>query len=391
MRWLSAGAVVLGCREPRPRRRAAEGTPDATLRSTPETVVWGYFAADIPPALRIKSGQTVRIDTVSHSGVNTADDPVTYFGRAGIPADQVLKGRQGHLQDGASHQGHERACADRADLCRGGRARRHARSAHARARAPRALWGEQFGPDQRRAAGAPLRAGAEGHQVRPARNVALFSAEIEVPLSPFLGIMAVAPPRDFWLVSSRPPGRWGGNMDFNKLTAGATLYLPVFHNGAQFFTGDSHAVQGDGEVDGTAIEASLTGTLQFIVHKGAGKAMLLAARRGCRALLRDGNGPRSQRRHAEATQGDGRLLRETRGLSAADAYSLASIAVDFRVAEAVDAVQMVYGAIPKKIFKQNPEYWNAEYPGPRANDSDFAGLIHRLRVWMKSPAGAGLT
>ena len=75
------------------------------------------------------------------------------------------------------------------------------------------------------------------------------------------------------MISSRPPWRWGGNMDFNKLTAGATLYLPVFHEGAQFFTGNSHAVQGDGEINGTAIEASLTGTFQFIVHKGAGKAM----------------------------------------------------------------------------------------------------------------------
>jgi hypothetical protein len=65
--------------------------PDATLRSTPETVVWGYFAADIPPALRIKSGQTVKIDTVSHGGVNTGVDPVTFFERHGIPADQVLK------------------------------------------------------------------------------------------------------------------------------------------------------------------------------------------------------------------------------------------------------------------------------------------------------------
>src|SRR3954463_13028151 len=65
--------------------------PDAVLRSTPDNVVWGYFAADIAPALRIKSGQTVKIDTVSHSGVNTPDDPVTYFGRAGIPPNEVLK------------------------------------------------------------------------------------------------------------------------------------------------------------------------------------------------------------------------------------------------------------------------------------------------------------
>ena len=59
----------------------------------------------------------------------------------------------------------------------------------------------------------------------------------------------------------------------------------------------------------------------------------------------------------EAVQQTVDFLRETKGLSAADAYALASIAVDFRVAEAVDAVQMVYGAIPKKIFKQNPDYW----------------------------------
>src|SRR4051794_38392262 len=68
-----------------------DNKPDATLRSTPETVVWGYFAADIPPALRIKSGQTVRMDTVSHGGVNTGVDPVTFFGRNGIAANEVLK------------------------------------------------------------------------------------------------------------------------------------------------------------------------------------------------------------------------------------------------------------------------------------------------------------
>ena len=59
----------------------ADNKPDATLGSTPNSVVWGYFAADIPPALRIKSGQTVRIDTVSHGGINTADAPVTFFGK----------------------------------------------------------------------------------------------------------------------------------------------------------------------------------------------------------------------------------------------------------------------------------------------------------------------
>jgi acetamidase/formamidase len=146
-------------------------------------------------------------------------------------------------------------------------------------------------------------------------------------------------------------------MDFNKLTVGATLYLPVFHNGGQFFTGDSHAVQADGEVDGTAIEASLTGTFQFIVHKGAGRGMKWPRAEDATHYYSMGLDLDLDRAMREATQQTVDFLRATRGLSTADAYALASIAVDFRVAEAVDAVQMVYGAIPKKIFKQNPEYW----------------------------------
>src|SRR5215472_11296853 len=66
-------------------------SPDATLRSTPQTVVWGYISADLPPALTIRSGQTVKIDTVSHQGLLTKDDPVAFFGTAGIPPEQVLQ------------------------------------------------------------------------------------------------------------------------------------------------------------------------------------------------------------------------------------------------------------------------------------------------------------
>src|SRR5262245_18460882 len=79
--------TAVGSAQPTP----PHNKPDATLRSPPGTVVWGYFEADIPPALRIKLGQTVRIDTVSHGGVNTGVDPVTIFRRHGVSADEVLK------------------------------------------------------------------------------------------------------------------------------------------------------------------------------------------------------------------------------------------------------------------------------------------------------------
>src|SRR3954465_5497299 len=91
LRWFLAGAMLglagAAAAPPAP----ADNEPDATLRSTPETVVWGYFAADVPPALRIQSGQTVRVDTVSHGGFNTGVDPVTFFSRHDVAAAEVLK------------------------------------------------------------------------------------------------------------------------------------------------------------------------------------------------------------------------------------------------------------------------------------------------------------
>src|SRR5262245_40242916 len=348
-------AAILGLVSPLAAQPAI--TPDATLRSTPETVVWGYFAADIPPALRIKSGQTVRIDTVSHGGINTSDDPVTFFGKAGIPAEEVLKdaidiynkvnrprGASAHILTGPIYI-EEAQPGDMLEV----------RILALENRVPYGVNNSNRGtgvlPD--------LLTGPTPKVIRfdTARNVALFSSEIEIPLQPFMGIMAVAPTRESWMISSRPPWRWGGNMDFNKLTTGATLYLPVFHNGAQFFTGDSHAVQGDGEINGTAIEASLTGTFQFIVHKGLGKDMFWPRAEDANFYYAMGMDLDLDVAMKHAAQETVNFLRERKGLSTADAYALASIAVDFRIAEVVDAVQMVYGAIPKKIFKTNPEYW----------------------------------
>src|SRR5262249_48933398 len=89
--WLFTAAMLALAGTALAQPAPPDTKPEATLRSTPETVVWGYFAADIPPALRIKSGQTVRVDTVSHGGVNTGVDPVTFFGRHGVAANEVLK------------------------------------------------------------------------------------------------------------------------------------------------------------------------------------------------------------------------------------------------------------------------------------------------------------
>jgi acetamidase/formamidase len=187
------------------------------------------------------------------------------------------------------------------------------------------------------------------------RRVALFAPGIEVPLVPFMGIMAVMPPTP--LANTRPPGIYGGNMDFNRLTTGSSLYLPVYQAGALFYTGDAHAVQGDGEINGTAIEASLMPVLQFVLHKSAGRAMKWPRAEDADHYYVMGMDRDLDIALKEAAQETLAFLQKERGLSAEDAYSLASIAVNYVIAEAVDDVLMVYGAIPKKIFTTNRPFW----------------------------------
>jgi acetamidase/formamidase len=85
----------------------------------------------------------------------------------------------------------------------------------------------------------------------------------EIPLRPFFGVMANAPPRAWGAVSSIQPRQFGGNMDNKELVAGTTLYLPVFVDDALFSVGDGHAAQGDGEVCVNAIETGLIGRFRL--------------------------------------------------------------------------------------------------------------------------------
>jgi acetamidase/formamidase len=248
--WFAIGLVIaLAC----PAAAQPAPTVDATLASRPETVVWGYITADLPPALTIKSGQTVKIDTVSHQGLLGKEDPVAFFASAGIAKDQVLqdaidiyktvprtKGLSVHVLTGPIYV-EGAAPGDMLEV----------RIHNLELRVPYGV--NNSGPTSGVLPGLLSALAPKIIKLDAKRNVALFSDDIEVPLAPFLGIMSVAPSRDVLLVSSRPPWRWGGNIDFNKLMAGASLYLPVFNTGAQFYTGDPHAVQADGEVNGTAI------------------------------------------------------------------------------------------------------------------------------------------
>jgi acetamidase/formamidase len=192
------------------------------------------------------------------------------------------------------------------------------------------------------------------------RQVVLFSDAIHVPVAPFMGIMAVAPraPRAGepgvtidGVQSSTPPGPYGGNLDLKDLTAGSTLYLPVFHKGALFYVGDPHGTQGHGEVSGNALEQSLTGVFRFTVHKG--KTISGPRAETASHYIVMGIDVDLDRAMRLATLEAVNFLAEEKGLARDKAFSLASIAVDFHVAEVVDLTQVVAGMIPKSLFLRN--------------------------------------
>jgi acetamidase/formamidase len=138
------------------------------------------------------------------------------------------------------------------------------------------------------------------------------------------------------------------NLDFKMLTAGASLFLPVFHSGARFYVGDPHGTQGDGEVSGNALEQSLTGVFRFVVHKG----MTITAPRAETAThyLLMGIDLDLDRAMKLATREVVDFLMAEKKLSASQALSLASLGVDFHVAEAVDGTQVIVGKVPKALF-----------------------------------------
>jgi acetamidase/formamidase len=199
------------------------------------------------------------------------------------------------------------------------------------------------------------------------RRVALLPGDIALPLSPFLGVMGVAPPPNLIIVSSGSPGSWGGNLDLRQLTVGATLYLPVFSDGALFYTGDPHGVQADGEVDGGALEQSLTATLQFILHKGAGKSMRGPRAEDAANYYAMGLDLDLNTAMKTAVRESVELLQEKAGLTAAEAYSVASLRATTACAARSTKTSVLRCREPSRYYPQSCA--NGTHRGARIQDS----------------------
>lgn len=338
--------------------RAAPLKVDHHLRSVPANMVSGYFSAETPPVLRIKAGEIVTIDTISGGGGRTDEDPEKFFRDNGIPLDlEVVQdilaikrevkssGIRGHMMTGPIFiEG-----ASPGDML-------EVRILDIKSRAP-------YGMNS----GRPGSGGIPDAVPRPyskvikfdlERQVAKFSETIEIPLKPFQGVMAVAPPAARGKLSSSPPyPDIGGNFDNKHLGKGATVYFPVQVEGALFQTGDPHAAQGNGEISITAIESSNTVTMQFIVHKGVELKTPRAETPTHYIVMGLDAELNLAMRMAIMQTLD--FLREKKKLDFFDALALGSVAVDFEVTQVVDGTKGIHAMIPKAIFKDETAtaYW----------------------------------
>jgi acetamidase/formamidase len=187
---------------------------------------------------------------------------------------------------------------------------------------------------------------------------ARMNRHVAVPIAPFAGVMGTAlhEPGGH---STMPPRKNGGNMDIKQLTAGATLYLPVWVDGALFSVGDAHAAQGDGEVCVTAVEMAAEVTLRFDVQPGRRLAEPQFRTRGPVGAATDvgphyvttAHGPDLFASSQQAVRYMIDHLVEERGLSREEAYVLASVCVDLRISEIVDAPNWIVSAfLPECVF-----------------------------------------
>ena len=306
-----------------------------TVDAGPNTVHWAFFDAALPPVATVDSGDTVTLHTVSGGPDILPGEEFEILPEHREIHDKVEPGGAGHILTG-----------------------------------PVAVRGAAPGDMlEVRIQDVSLRVDWGWNRIRPLagtlpedfptmtlahlrldrkRMVGHMPWGVELPLSPFFGVMGVAPPPEWGRITSIIPRAHGGNLDIKALGAGTTLYLPVFNEGALFSAGDGHAVQGDGEVDGTAIETCLSGTFQLVLHKNVPIAMPRAE--SDTHYITTGIDPDLDDAAKQALREMIGLIQEKTNLSKEEAYMLCSLAADLRVSQTVNVHKGIHVMLAKSAL-----------------------------------------
>ena len=385
----SATAMPLQPLAERPGKLSVPGVRGKVwyVPSTLNTIKWGYLPNQLDgPVLQVPSGATVVFDTVSHEGLleDQGRDALKYFSSKGVAPDMVLNDAIAITRSSLPHdfikdgphivtgpiaiQGAQPGDVLKVEILAvtprvpyGVISNRHGKGA---------LPGEMpEGPPPESDASAaqpekfhdvsvftPIRKDKHGRWIGVMKN--MQGKEVTFATAPFMGVMGVAAATD-QPVHSVPSGMYGGNMDVKDLGAGTTVYLPVFVEGANFYTGEPHMVQANGEVALTALEHSMRATFRFTLLKQGDPRIPSASgsleKPFCETRdywIAIGLNPDLDEAMKDAVREALRFLTEKLGMDRAVAYAYLSAATDFNVSQVVDRTKGIHALIRKRDFSK---------------------------------------
>jgi acetamidase/formamidase len=303
------------------------------LNPTPQTVHWGHFNASIPAVLQVESGDEVVIDTFS-GGMSEVADPSLFRPEHRLIVDTVPQIMGPHILTGPIHvKGAEPGDTLEVRILNielttdwGWNIIRPLKGALP----------EDFPNLSRRVI-----------PIDRQTNMARLPWGVDVPLRPFFGIIGVAPPPAYGLVSSVEPREYGGNIDNKEFIPGTSLFLPVFVPGANLSVGDGHAVQGDGEVCLTALETCLKGRFQVIVHK---QSLNFPRAITPTHYISMGMDVDLDDAAKQALRNMIKWLTEIKPWTAEEAYVFCSLACDLHVTQLVDGNKGIHAMVSRSVI-----------------------------------------
>jgi acetamidase/formamidase len=311
------------------------------LKASPTTVHRGFFDSSLKPVLTIDSGDVVRL--------TTATGNPRYFEALGIPKEKIPPELHTAFE-GAPGEGRDDHTLTGPIAVRGAEM---GDTVEIKIRSIELWLG--IGAMSFRANRGSLPEDFPYSRDRvfffdPAQKAIEFAPGVVVPTKPFWGVIGVAPPRSMGRVASGPPNVFGGNMDNHDLQPGTSLFLSVHHAGALISVGDGHAMQGNGEVGMSAMETSLRGEIQVVLHKGMRTTWPRAETPTHYMTM--GLDPDLNQAAKLATREMLNFIVATKGLPRDDVLMLLSAAMDLHVTQIVDGTKGVHAMIPKSIFQR---------------------------------------